>query len=245
MKKLTISSLALLVLGFAPVALADEEPAANISGPGHWDIGAVQHGGGLELEIGQHVGDTHIHYALNGSVLNFGFGTSPKIDVTIGGSNLGLLWVTPPTEELSEIANMPFVGFSAEELTATNWTGSVTFTMTAFRFTTNSLTSTFGPGTGNFFMFEDDDLFFNSTTTNNFGSFSVPVGSHGHGEFGFSDAGLYEITLVATGNDGEPVSGDPATFTFDVVPEPSTYALLGLGAGALALLRWRKRNRRS
>ncbi|MFM8657532.1 MAG: hypothetical protein ACKOD5_10445, partial [Chthoniobacterales bacterium] len=60
MKKLTISSLALLVIGFAPVALADEDPA-NISGPGHWDIGAVEHGGELELEIGQHVGETHTH----------------------------------------------------------------------------------------------------------------------------------------------------------------------------------------
>ena len=54
--------------------------------------------------------------------------------------------------------------------------------------------------------------------------------------------GLYEITLVATGNDGAPVGGKPATYAFNVVPEPSTYALLGLGAGALALLRWRQRS---
>ena len=47
----------------------------------------------------------------------------------------------------------------------------------------------------------------------------------------------------------DPVGGDlqspVETYTFEVVPEPSTYALLGLGAGALALLRWRKRSRQS
>ncbi|MFM6132139.1 MAG: choice-of-anchor M domain-containing protein, partial [Sphaerospermopsis kisseleviana] len=242
MKKLTISSLALLVIGFAPVALADED-AANISGPGHWDIGAVEHGGALELQIGQHVGTNHTHYVLNGSTISYNFGTNAKVDVEKGTNNLGSLWVTPHDEVDADAMGMPFIGFSAKELSATNgWTGLVTFTMTGFSFTTNSFTV--GLGTGNFFMFEDD-LFFDSRSTNafgNYGSFSVGVGQHAHGEFGFSDAGLYAITLVASGtNNGTAVSGDPATFTFDVVPEPSTYALLGLGAGALALLRWRKR----
>ena len=242
MKKLTISSVALLFLGFAPLALADEDPA-NISGAGHWDIGAVEHEGALELEIGQHVvtnGVTnHTHYILDGSIINFNFGTNAKAPVTIGTNNLGSLWVTPPNEEAADTAGMPFIGFSAEELSATNgWTGTVTFTMTGFSYT--------GTGSGNFFMFEEDNLFFDSTAgPGNFGSFSVGVGQHAHGEFGFSDAGLYEITLMASGNNGAPVSGAPATFTFNVVPEPSTYALLGLGAGALALLRWRKRNRQS
>ena len=238
MKKLTISSFALLVLGFTPVALANETPA-NISGAGHWDIGAVEHGSNsLELEIGQHVGTNHTHYILDGSIINFNFGTNAKSNVTIGAIDLGDLWVSPATELIADAAGMPYIGFSAEELSATNgWTGTVTFTMTGFVYT--------GSGAGNFYMFEGEDIFFNSTTTTNYGSFSVDVGQHSHGEFGFSDAGLYAITLVASGNNGAPVSGDPATFTFDVVPEPSTYALLGLGAGALALLRWRKRSRQS
>ncbi len=230
MKKLTISSFALLVLGFAPVALAQ----TNITS-GHWDISAHEHDGELELELHNH--DDDIETALDGSTITYNFSNIDKVGVTIGASNLGSLWVSPSSEEQAELLGMPFIGFSAEELTAP-FTGTVTFTMTGFSYT--------GAGTGHFFMFEDDDLFFDSTADpGNFGSFSVNVGQHGHGEFGFSDAGLYTITLVASGNNGDPVSGDSATFTFDVVPEPSTYALLGLGAGALALLRWRKRSRQS
>jgi surface-anchored protein len=230
MKKLTISSFALLVLGFAPVALAQ----TNITS-GHWDISAHEHDGELELELHEH--DDDIETALDGSTITYNFTDIAKVGVTIGASNLGSLWVSPSSEEQAELLGMPFIGFSAEELSTNTWTGTVTFTMTGFSYT--------GSGTGNFFMFEDDALFFNSTTTNNFGSFSVDVGQHAHGEFGFSDAGLYEITLQASGNNGAPVTSEEATFTFNVVPEPSTYALLGLGAGALAILRWRKRSRQS
>ena len=230
MKKLTISSFILLVLGFAPIALAQ----TNITS-GHWDIAAHEHEGSIELSLHNH--DLAIEEPLQGSTITYNFGTNAKVDVTIGASNLGLLWVSPASEEDADTAGMPFIGFSAEEL-APPFTGPVTFTMTGFSYT--------GSGTGNFYMFEGEDIFFNSTAgPGSFGSFSVNVGQHGHGEFGFSDAGFYEITLVANGNNGAPVSGDPATFAFDVVPEPSTYALLGLGAGALALLRWRKRSSQS
>jgi surface-anchored protein len=234
MKKLTISSFALLVLGFAPVALAQ----TNISS-GHWDIAAHEHlhAGETELELELHNHDLGGGAPLEGSTITYNFGTNAKSNVTIGANDLGDLWVSPASEVDADAAGMPFIGFSAEELLAP-FTGPVTFTMTGFVYT--------GSGAGNFYMFEGTDLFFDSTAgPGSFGSFSVDVGQHGHGEFGFSDAGLYEVTLVASGDNGAPVSGAPATFTFDVVPEPSTYALLGLGAGALALLRWRKRSRQS
>ncbi len=230
MKKLTISSFALLVLGLAPVALAQ----TNVTS-GHWDISAHAHEGLLELSLHNH--DAALEEPLQGSTISYNFGTNVKTEVIIGANNLGMLWVSPANEVEADEKGMPFIGFSAEELFAP-FTGTVTFTMTGFSYT--------GSGTGNFYMFEDADMFFDSTAgPGSYGSFSVLVGQNSHGEFGFSEAGLYEITLVATGNNGEPVSGDPATFTFDVVPEPSTYALLGLGAGALAILRWRKRNRQS
>ena len=230
MKKLTISSLTLLVLGFAPVALAQ----TNISS-GHWDIAAHEHDGELELELHNH--DLDAGAPLQGSTITYNFGTNAKTDVTVGASNLGLLWVTPPTEEAAETAGMPFIGFSADELLAP-FTGPVTFTMTGFSYT--------GSGSGNFYMFEDAEMFFDSTAgPGNYGSFIVDAGQHAHGEFGFSDAGLYNVTLVASGNNGAAVSSAPAAVTFNVIPEPSTYALLGLGAGALAFMRWRKRNRQS
>jgi surface-anchored protein len=234
MKKLTISSVALLVLGFAPVALAQ----TNISS-GHWDIAAHEHlhAGETELELELHNHDLGGGAPLEGSTITYNFGTNAKSNVTIGANDLGDLWVSPASEVDADAAGMPFIGFSAEELLAP-FTGPVTFTMTGFVYT--------GSGAGNFYMFEGTDLFFDSTAgPGSYGSFSVGAGTHGHGEFGFSDAGLYEITLVASGNNGEPVNGAPATFTFDVVPEPSTYALLGLGAGALALMRWRKRSRQN
>lgn len=234
MKKLTISSFALLVLGLAPVALAQ----TNISS-GHWDIAAHEHlhEGETELELELHNHDLGGGAPLQGSTITYNFGTNAKSNVTIGANNLGDLWVSPASEIDADAAGMPFIGFSGEELLAP-FTGPVTFTMTGFSYT--------GSGAGNFYMFEDADLFFDSTAgPGNFGSFSVNVGQHGHGEFGFSDAGLYEITLEVSANNGASITSAPATFTFDVVPEPSTYALLGLGAGALALLRWRQRSRQS
>jgi len=234
MKKLTISSIALLVLGFVPVALAQ----TNVT-LGHWDISAHAHvhGTDTELELSLHNHGTGAEAPLQGSTITYNFGTNAKANVTIGLNDLGDLWVSPASEVDADAAGMPFIGFSAEELLAP-FAGPVTFTMTGFTYN--------GSGTGNFYMFEGTDLFFDSTAgPGSFGSFSVAAGTHGHGEFGFSDAGLYEITLVASGDNGAPVAGVPATYTFEVVPEPSTYALLGLGAGALALMRWRKRNLRN
>ena len=226
MQKLTISSFALLLLGFAPVALAQ----TNISS-GHWDIAAHEHEGSIELSLHNH--DLEIEEPLEGSTITYNFGTNAKVDVTISASNLGLLWVSPASEVEADDMGMPFIGFSAEELAAP-FTGPVTFAMTGFSYT--------GSGTGNFYMFEGEDIFFNSTAgPGNFGSFLVNVGQHGHGEFGFSDAGLYSITLAASGNNGAPVGGEPATYYFNIVPEPSTYALLGLGSGVLSSMFWRKR----
>ncbi|MBU6183626.1 MAG: prepilin-type N-terminal cleavage/methylation domain-containing protein [Verrucomicrobia bacterium] len=75
-------------------------------------IGAVEHVGALELEIGQHVGETHTHYPLENSIIHFNF-LGEKTSVTVGTTNLGSVWVTPETEEEADSANMPFVGFSA------------------------------------------------------------------------------------------------------------------------------------
>jgi surface-anchored protein len=224
---------ALAALAFTHAALADGEDPANVSGAGHWDIGAVEHEGALELEIGQHVGQTHIHHPLGGSIINYNF-LGEKSAVTVGSTNLGSVWVTPETEVEADNLGMPFVGFSAEELAAP-FTGQLTFTMTGFTYT--------GSGSGRFFLFEGTDVFWNSTAgPGSYGSFSVNIGQHSHGEFAFSDEGLYEITLVASGNNGASIFSTPTSFTFNVVPEPSTYALLALGVLALA---WHLRRRKA
>lgn len=207
------------LLTLATVVLAMISPAtAQTIYTGHWDISAHEHDGHLELSLHNH--ELGSENPLGSSVISYDFGASSPTSVSVGDSDLGLLYVSPEDEIAADDSAMPFIGFSAEEL-ASPFTGTVTFTMTGFTYT--------GSGTGNFYLFEGTSLFWDSRAgVGNYGSFSVNVGSHGHGEFGFSDLGLYEITLQASGNDGSPspVSGESATFRFDVVPEPTCGTLL-------------------
>ena len=218
------------LLTLATVVLSMISPAvAQTIDTGHWDISAHKHGSLLKLSLHNH--DLESEYPLGSSVISYDFGASSPTSVSVGDSNLGLLYVSPEDEIAADDSAMPFIGFSAEEL-ASPFTGTVTFTMTGFTYT--------GSGTGNFYLFEGTSLFWDSRAgVGNYGSFSVNVGSHGHGEFGFSDLGLYEITLQASGNDGSPVSGESATFRFDVVPEPTcgTLLLTAFSVG-MSLRRW-------
>jgi len=75
-------------------------------------------------------------------------------------------------------------------------------------------------------------------------SFGLTTVGHVHYNWGFSAPGIYEFTMQASYND--PVHGllqSPAeVFTFQVVPEPSTWALVGTAViGAFALKRRRLR----
>lgn len=218
------------LLTLATVVLAMISPAtAQTIYTGHWDISAHEHDGHLELSLHNH--ELGSENPLGSSVISYDFGASSPTSVSVGDSNLGLLYVSPEDEIAADDSAMPFIGFSAEEL-ASPFTGTVTFTMTGFTYT--------GSGTGNFYLFEGTSLFWDSRAgVGNYGSFSVNVGSHGHGEFGFSDLGLYEITLQASGNHGSPVSGESATFRFDVVPEPTCGTLLLIGLAGMVAARKR------
>ncbi len=64
-------------------------------------------------------------------------------------------------------------------------------------------------------------------------------GGHDHFNYGFSEQGLWSVELtVSATHTTEGLLTDTETFTFQVIPEPST-ALLGL-FGALGLLRRRR-----
>ena len=168
---------------------------------------------------------------------------APQQTVTIGGTLLGNVWVTAHDEDDAELLNQPFIGFSAEELTLATfdgsqnlltpgWSGDVTFTLTSLRHNN-------GNGTGKLFLFEDETIFWNSTLSGaNKGSFTVEAGQHGHGEFAFSDEGLYELTLVVSGTHSSgTITSSPTTLNINVVPEPSSGALLLAGMAALAVTR--------
>jgi len=145
------------------------------------------------------------------------------------GQSINLLYET-------DIAGKPFVGIGAEELDPTAWTG-----------VTVTLTEMVGPAGGQFSLWQTDSgvpTFFISTL----GGISIADAytfddleedDHAHFGWGFTVEGTYELTFKISGThsvDGFKESL-PATYTFNVIPEPSA-ALLG-AMGALALLRRR------
>jgi len=119
--------------------------------------------------------------------------------------------------------NAPFLGLGAEELDSADWVGGITLTLTAMS----------GPGV--FSVWQDGFVptFFMSTHDGISSADFVVInpGGHDHYNWGFTAAGLYEATFIASAEhagDGL-VSSDPTTFSFQVVPEPGTIALFGVG----------------
>jgi surface-anchored protein len=232
------------LLTLATVVLAMISPAtAQTIYTGHWDISAHGHlhDGKMELEVGLHNHDAGTEYELPDTGVQFqiGFGNAngtapaPKQSVTIGGTLLGNVWVTAPSGLIADSVNQPFIGFSAEEL-GLGWTGNVSFTLTSLLYT--------GSGAGKLFLFEDENLYWNTNQTlgvgGNYGVFTVAAGQHSHGEFAFSDEGLYTLTLLVSGTHSSgTITSSPTTLNINVVPEPSSGALLLAGMAALAVTR--------
>ena len=236
--------LTLVTVAWATVSAATAQTIYT----GHWDISAHEHDGLLELSLHNHDAGTEYELPDPGVQFQIGFGNAngtapaPKQSVTIGSTPLGQVWVTAPDEASADLLNQPFIGFSAEELT-TGWSGNVTFTLTGLIYTPRS--GLLNP-VGNLFLFEDEDLYWNTNQTlgvgGNYGVFTVAAGQHAHGEFAFSDEGLYELTLVVSGTlSGAPVTSSPTQLSVNVVPEPSSGALLLAGLAAVAVTRRRIR----
>jgi surface-anchored protein len=145
------------------------------------------------------------------------------------------VWILPTAEK----EQLPFLGFGTEELTAADWSGNITLSLKAIS----------GPGTFSVWGvsgFGAPELKMSSVNGISADDRLLLVpGSHGHFNVGFSAPGDYRVTLEASGNhliDGLRTS-DPATYRFQVVPEPSTWALALTGVGVSALAfhrRWPK-----
>ncbi|MBL9138823.1 MAG: choice-of-anchor M domain-containing protein [Verrucomicrobiales bacterium] len=201
---------------------------------GHADIGIAYEGGAFDLHVHQEEPAPGAEYAPNEAILRVGAsaqlaGGVPNTASATAffGPPGSLLWALPKTEQ----PDLLFLGFGTEELSAEEWNGPIGLTLKGVT------------GPGNFFVWDTGvfgDLQPKMSSRDGVSSadrLDLIAGSHGHYFLGFSQPGLYQVSFEASGthvSDG-PLVSETAHYTFEVVPEPSMFHLLGLGAIVLLL----------
>ncbi|MEN1681091.1 MAG: choice-of-anchor M domain-containing protein [Planctomycetota bacterium] len=215
---------------------------------GHGDIGIEFLGGG-ELEPHWHFENEDDDTVLDG-VVQIG---QPEVeyeadevyarvpDLSIEPSpapfaGTGSIYVLEETESQASADNAPYLGIGLEELDAANWPAGIDLTFAV-------------DGPGDFSLWRVPTLSppaVDISTIDGDLSVNLDAGAHTHFNWGFTDPGVYEISITADGTDaaGAPATGT-ATYLFVVgsstlVPEPGSMALVSLGLSALAIVR-RKR----
>jgi surface-anchored protein len=206
---------------------------------GHVDIFEAEyelHDGEPEIHLGVHTDTGHFE---PGDVLlqvkNAAYRSTDGLPVQITSILGPNAWILPV--DLEEAVSLGVIEAGVAKAGFPD-NSAVTFTLVS--------AGTSNPG--NFVLFSSGNSIRLSAIGDDVGTASFGItASHIHYNWGFSAAGTYTFDMQASyfdpdhGNLQSPVE----TYTFEVVPEPSTYALLGLGAGALALLHWRKRSRQT
>lgn len=135
------------------------------------------------------------------------------------------LWVLMFDSADASFYGQPFMGLAAEEgFVPSEWSGSIQFAMTGFS------------GPGNFSVLSGAFSRRWDTADASFANDVINVGPGGHSHFywAFTEPGLYEVEVTVSGthNTNGFVTGTD-TFTFQVVPEPSSIAMLAMGAVGL------------
>jgi surface-anchored protein len=245
----------LLIAGLsALVSLSASQADIATFTSGHGDLGLGE-GSTLELHLHVHGDGEGEEYAPDAVIIRVpastydfvsGNGGRPSgsdwdgIGVAAGES----YWFLPQSNSGAGGAaalSAPFLGIGAEEITLDVFDGNA-FTLT--------LTGASMPDGGNFSLWTDGftPTFYMSTADgiSAADAFVLDLDSadHAHANWGFTVAGTYELTFTVTAAIDGIEQSDTATYTFQVVPEPSAYAGLA-GAGALALVLLRRRLARS
>jgi len=234
-----------LLLATAMAAtLTTGHAATLLDAPVHADIGI----GWDDMATGSARWDLHIHqeepteaeFAPDEAIFyvnEMAFDTSPGgVFEAILGPMGTANWIIPQNLNTDVL----FLGIGSEEMPMTGLFVGNQFTL--------SLESASGPG--HIAVYQTDGFgsptaFFNTRDgLTGADTLTVPTGGHEHYSFAFSAHGTYTLNLKASGTlvDGnEFTESDIATYTFQVVPEPSTWALMTGGAAALVGMMRRRR----
>ena len=215
---------------------------------GHGDIGL---GEGSKLELHLHL---HEGAVVNGSVLTEDTEYEPdEVAIRVPystlfsrpadsawnliGNNAGEnTWAFPASRSDAESQNAPYLGIGAEEVQLGAFADD-TITLTLVDVTGPGFFSLYSLSLGEptFYMSSYDGI-----TAADSIHLDLTAGKHADYNFGFSEAGPYQITFEASAVDastGQTVT-DTGTFTFHVIPEPTTFALLAFAS--IAVLRRRR-----
>jgi surface-anchored protein len=217
---------------------------------GHADLG-LGDGDALELHLHCHAGATVDGIVLPDPGQEYPPTTAvivvPESTVnyvhSIGGANadvaanMGLsvgndYWLLPDTLTLATTLHAPQFGLGAEDLNSGVFDGdSLTLSLLSM--------SGSGPMAGGQFGLQNSDSWFITTADGITASDTIegiPVGLHEHFNWYFTKPGDYEMTFEVSALVGGVPESDINTFTFQVVPEPSSLVLLASAISAGVML---------
>lgn len=215
---------------------------------GHGDIGVAYVGGAFEPHWHLHLGTV-----VNGSPLSedteyapgeaLAFVPSPSVNRPAGaqwdflGTAAGNpLWMLPQSNQ----AGKPFLGIASEELVLSEWSSL-----------TLSLVGVSGPSGGQFSLWQSDAFgspvvkMASGDGITGADAMSMIPGGHDHYFYGFTQPGVYQVTLKWDGmhtGDGAVSATETFAFGVTVVPEPGEVGIaVAVGLGVLAWYRNRRR----
>ena len=236
LKAVFFSTLSLISMVGTSVVWA--EPVTTLSS-GHADVFEVEYTQAdtnpPTLHLGVHTDLTHYEPAnvvlqVKNAAYTSTTGLPGDITTILGSS----AWILPADTEQAALLGVLEGGVARANFPVGS--GTLTFTM-------------LGAGAsnpGNFALFTSGNSLRLSAVgdTVQSGTFGLTSG-HTHFNWGFSAPGIYTFDMQASFVDPNygPVQSAVETYTFEVVPEPSSIALAGLGAAGILAAGWRRRRR--
>lgn len=240
-------AISLVILAAALLIAPAVASGGQIWTAGHGDVGIGYEGSAWDLHV-------HLEGATLGGVADVDGEFEPdEVDIFISdasslsrpagsawdfiGAAAGETFWRAPQGLLDSVnEGAPYVGLGTEEIAGGTFVSNQI---------TVSLESVSGPGT--FSLYKDGPTDYLSTVGD---SFLFPTGGHDHFNWAFSDAGIYQVTLGATGDlvAGGTTPLGTGTYTFRVgnqsIPEPSSIVgLTGLAVCGLVTMLRRRRSK--